>query len=620
MLALPNTNNMNDKIIYFSLEKDRAKTFYEYIVEQGICYRPKFSFRLLKPKEEFKDPRDLIPLIEEESKKDSLHIIIDYVSCCKDDKFDDHAIVLRDIIMAYPEVQFLFDETFVINNKEIEENEKIKDDDFPDGNWCFLNFLFQDASIAPINQDNTYHNINIRVFLANEEEIRPFSVLTDWHRFDLGSINNGTFDEKIVKEQFVRMLKGRNNMYDGSNLRCAIKAYKFSTLHVKNNFSKLSDSRRDYAAVVVEEEYQQAMFNGYCLCANGYRVLPVMTATELLKANNDYISYISSKKEGENNLNYIIVRDYDLQFLDEEKGRTSNKDLGTVEIDYIRGAKEWSTKEFKIIPQTGLKDNPYWGKFDVNKTIFVSKGANNLTINLDFEENECRPMCPIVKERGIKTTLKLFGIKKPIEGIYASFHTRKFKEVVNRYYSTLYIDTEIDNIDIKRKGDEGHSCPLNIYGIARSMVYRAEKYYYEERHRLAALVAGEAILILNGFHLELMKKAYYLQAVSENAMAMSLLGGDENKLCDDLILRLKHKVKWDVDRLIRDSEDRHNLLMNIYNDCRLFCREKEYLNAADYALSLMMYEKEGILVPLSKKITSYIIRQRIRKSVLKKKK
>lgn len=584
---------MKEKVIYFSLNKARADSFYDYIIKKGICYQPKFSFSVVKPKEEFKDPRDLIPLIEEELKKDSLHIIIDYISCCEWDKFDNHATVIRDIIMAYPEVQFLFDETFVRNSEIKEKTDFIKEEEsniLHKDNWCFLNFLFQDASIMTCEQQQdagkgTCHKINIKVFIGNnEEEILPFYVLTDWHQFDLGNNSNGDFDPTSVKEQFVRLLKGRNNMYDGSNLRCAIKAYKFGKLHVMNNFRKLTDSRRDYVAVVVEEEYQQAMFNGYCLYANGFRVLPIMTATELQVANNS-----SKNFRG----NYIVVRDYDLQFLDEDDKKTQNKQTGTFEIDYIRGAKNWSkiipTQGFEFIPETGLGSNPYWGNFDTDKTAFISKGADNLDVRLTFENDEKRPMCPIEN----KSKLKLYGIKKPVEGIYSSIH--RFEEIERRYKETLY-DNPKDSeyvIDIKRQGDDGHSCPLDIYGIARSMVHRAEIYYYFKRHRLAALVAGEALELLNGFHNSLMKQAYYLQAVSENAMAMSLLGGEEDVLCDDLILRLKHKVKRDVNRLVRDKEDRRNLLMNIYNDCRLFCREKEYLNAADYALSIMMHEKEG---------------------------
>ena len=39
--------------------------------------------------------------------------------------------------------------------------------------------------------------------------------------------------------------------------------------------------------------------------------------------------------------------------------------------------------------------------------------------------------------------------------------------------------------------------------------------------------------------------------------------------------------------------DRKNVLNNIYNDCRIFCRDVEYLEAADEALSFLVHENEG---------------------------
>ena len=127
------------------------------------------------------------------------------------------------------------------------------------------------------------------------------------------------------------------------------------------------------------------------------------------------------------------------------------------------------------------------------------------------------------------------------------------------------------------------------------MVHRAQWYYEKGRYRLAALVAGEALEVLNGFHKSLMNKAYYIQAVSENAMAMSLLGGDEGVLRKDVSFRLNKKVKDDVNRMIsNDEEYKYNLLYNIFNDCMLFCQQKEYFDAADEALSIMVNEKDGI--------------------------
>lgn len=574
---------MKEEVLYFSLNPERKNTFYDYIKGMKFCYEKMFSFRLIGENLTFNDPRDLLPIIEENKWKDSLHIIIDYMSCCNCDDTDNYPTVIRDIIMAYPEVQFLFDETFVTKTN---------------GNWCFLNFLFQDA------------RDNIGGICVNIDKEPTFiSVLEKFHQFDLSDYIKQKDDSEQKDNPFILLLKGRNNMYDGSNLRCAIKAYKFDKqLHVQNNFIKLATSRSKNLAVVVDEEYHQAMFNGYCLYANGYRVLPIMSATELLWINKITDETIKQS---------LLIRDYDLQFIDENRvtpdlkidtyalthgERTCEQKIN--KIDYIRGAKECRDDEgnvlfYKCFPFTDNTDtNPFWEIFEENKTYFISKGDKCLKIDVGKKPFDEKHMNDDGEKNGI---LYLRGLKKPVEGIYASVQT--IKPVKIRYGESR--DT---NAFVTRRLDgEGHSCPLNIYGIARSMVHRAEEYFKEGGHRLAALVAGEALEVLNGFHKSLMYQAYYVLAVSENALAMSLLGGDEQILRKDVSFRLNVKVKEDIKRMIPDEDDRYNLYYNIYNDCMLFCQEKEYFNAADEALSAMVHEKDKSFISrwVSEKIQSW---------------
>jgi len=566
---------MNEKVVYFSLCQNRKASFYQYIKDESFCYEPKFSFALEGEKDEFNDPRDLITLIERNQKKDSLHIIIDYVSCCGTGKETNYATAIRDIIMCYPEVQFLFDETFVRKSKD-ERNK----------GYNFLNFLFWKAET---DKDSVIGN----VFAA-------------FHQFDLGD-----FDKNAVKKQFVRLLKGCNNMFDASNLRYAIKRIKFRKLDVKRNYEKLEESRKSHAAVVVEEEYHQNMFNSYCLYANGYRVFPVVSATELKWINEEsWNRYLFSqgverfKQKGESPL---LIRDYDLQFVDEnivdsgvEKGQITikgnPKPIGLNEIDYIRGAKaveyedEHGSKiiRYKLVEKDAKGNpNPYWKVFQKDKVYFVSKGGGGVEIKLG--KGKAMEVKISQSSKGkVSDKLVLNGLKKPLEGIYIS--VKRIEDIDTRYNESQ------DDLPfvISRQGGTGHSCPLDIYGIARSMVHRAEDHYKNGRNRLAALVAGEALEVLNGFHRSLMNKAYHIQAVSENAMAMSLLGGDEGVLKKDIKFRLKRKVIKDAKRMIPDDKDRFNLLYNIFNDCMLFCREKEYFEAADEALSVMVYEKEGM--------------------------
>ena len=725
---------MLEKVIYFSLNTTRKTNFYEFIRHNGICFNPKFSFSLEGEEEELEDPRDLINLIEKDYKKDSIHVIIDYVSLFGKGKEENYSTVIRDIIMCYPEVQFLFDETYVK-----QENAKRKELCPEALEYNFLNFLFMKSPRFMKDLKNRMRpGFAIDPQKNGLDEYKYLSnVLAEYHQFDMAGFKKGN-----VEEQFILLLKGRNNMYDGSNLRHAIKEHKYKkVLHVKLNYSKLCESRGNNAAITVEEEYHQSMFNGYCLYANGYRVFPIMTATELLwinkqkqhlghpllirdydlqfidenrctsniKDKNIFINVSLSegqyhiersanccadvqcvvfnkmeKQNGDYNLEFdndqnthqkvsikktnshdgnckltfvyedgvasVIPKEVVIEYLEDNKGeyniefadvedpnlenntfqrrgafhRSENEreihqepkdpqslphsikihkaigkdgcysllDLEEIieakanEIDYIRGAKAFrDLEDGSVIGFVEFDiDNSYWKSFGTKNAItyFVSKGEESLSIlEPKNDDSSVKAMNPQGK------CLELKGLKKPLEGIYASM---QLIPAVNERYKD---SRDIDAFKTSREGGE-HGCPLDIYGIARSMVQRAERYYKFGRPRLAALVAGEALEVLNGFHKSLMNQAYYILSVSENAMAMSLLGGNEEMLKKDVNIRLRKKVKEDVDRMIADPKDRYNLLYNIFNDCMLFCQEKEYFGAADEALSAMVHEKEGV--------------------------
>lgn len=535
---------MEEFVVYFSLNNNRKQSFYRFVKNNGICYRPRFSFNLEGEDEEYYDPRDLIPLIERKQKKESLHIIIDYISLCIEGKEHNYSTVVRDIILCYPEVQFLFDETFVIRESKGSNKQEPE--------FGFLNFLF---------------------WKGKKDENMEL-VMSDFHCFDLGIFEK---DLDFIEKQFIFLLKGRNNMFDASNLRYALKKKKLDDLHVNQNYQRLEESRSEYAAVVVEEEYHQNVFNGYCLYANGFRVFTIMTASEL-RWINEKGPWINEKEPQEHltAIKPLLVRDYDLQFPDEDK--VPKTDENKNEIDFIRKASfDKKLSRFTVLPK---EENPYWKAFDDDNTYFISKGDSNIEVKL---KNKSVAMGTSRKNK----KLKLRGVKKPLEGIHAKIQL--IPKVKARYKASR------DKEPFKTNRKEGnHSCPLAIYPIARSMVNRAEAYCYNGRHRLAALVAGEALELLNGFHKSLMNRAYYIQAVSENAMAMSLLGGNEKLLKEDVNIRLRKKVKADVKRMIIDVKDRYNLFYNIFNDCMLFCQEKEYFKAADEALSIMVQEKEGL--------------------------
>lgn len=548
-----------EQVVYFSLNKKNREKFHENV--NKLCYTPKYSFVIVDAKR-FKNLRDLIPLIDKCENRNSLHLIIDYKSLGVIDT-NECAKVMRHIIMAYPEVQFLFDETEC------------------QGKGFLTEFLFVDI-IDKTDEDESFTVRVASTEAGDQAEIKTKAYYNESHSEVLtiqvqSAIH--TFRFKEDKECALFLVKGRNNLYDASNLRSALKAVKRCELKVRDNYQKQTDSRRNNAAIVVEEESHQNMFNSYCLYANGFRVFPVITATELLEIN---------KKSNES---FIVVRDYDLQFIDEDLANITKKEIDGqkwCKTDFIRGAKKKEDGKFIILKD---KDDLCWTSFNKENVFFVSKGGDGLKIRLKWNRYFQKKQ-KHMKSKGKKLILR--GKDKPMEGIYKSFQCVRVIE--KRYKATRYRPGEDSyKIVVKRQGEDGHSCPLDIYGIVYAMVKRAEKYYNDKKYRLAALVASESMEILNGFHPSLMKRAYYVQAISENAMSMSLLGGEESKLVDDINFRCR-KIKEDIKRMVPNRKDRTNVLNGIYNDCRLFCQQVEYHDAADEVLSFFVHENEGFRV------------------------
>lgn len=173
-----------------------------------------------------------------------------------------------------------------------------------------------------------------------------------------------------------------------------------------------------------------------------------------------------------------------------------------------------------------------------------------------------------------------------------------------------------------------HSTPLDIYDMINRMLKRAERYFDDGRYRLAALISGEAIELMNGFHQRLMVKANYINARAENAIAMDIVGGDEEALAADALFRIG-MIKDDINRiyLTEDIQKRNrkkgtnaenkdgqetnkehnvgnkrkpasdirsvNVLNLIYNECRNFCKEHEHFVSEDRFLSAIGHLNEG---------------------------
>ena len=113
----------------------------------------------------------------------------------------------------------------------------------------------------------------------------------------------------------------------------------------------------------------------------------------------------------------------------------------------------------------------------------------------------------------------------------------------------------------------------------------------------SVIVANEAIEIINGFHQALSLRAYRRQALAENAVAANILGTSEHALAKDTEFRLK-RIKEVITRLSSLGDYKRtkskNTLNQIYNDIRIFCREKEHFEAESVVVRAIGHLNEGI--------------------------
>ena len=508
-------------------------------------------------------------------KLSELYVIIDYISFCSNkEESGANSIKIREMILKFPEVHFAFDEHLLHKYNVTDVS--------------FIDFLFADKHLN--------NNDFITALPENEQTNKTSQAIInlinkEMHSFDIDESDecDKSNGNKRKFNSILRLCYFNDNLFDASNLRFALKAMKYHDLDVnKRNFARIQLSRAENLALVVEEERSQSLFNCYAAFANGYRSLPVTTAQWLNWINGNELKP------------QIILRDYDLQFPDE---------LNRDDIHKIRGWR--CRKGMSDSPWlcSLTQDNGYWSNLyyyitpehitlDAHQVYYISKGVRRLKIDLKGNYG----IQPSDKNNDIANKLRLPGIAKPISGIYTPFEAIFSKTYNDAIYTSQ--NSSSDCIDTKRKLGN-HGVPLDIYYMVKSMMDRAEQYcYIEKRFVHAAILAQEIIEVLNGFHESLLIQAYHLLAISENAISMNVVGGDEEDLEKDAIFRIK-KIRYEVDRILRrpseigDSfEDRReltkNILNQIFSDCRQYCKETEHYKAEDCFISAMAHINEGL--------------------------
>ncbi len=627
------------KVLYFSLSDDHHQLFYQWAsrVKGEKCHLVDWNRPAVTTIHELPDV-----IVRQRNDIDSLYVIVDYLSFypkAKDvnyvkERVEEAADVLRRTILQFPEVDFLFDRSgvdkcekdlpgvleFLLNvgdgeakNKEGEKTEKKEDgggvDNCPQKLPCVLEFLLNVGG-KEVRKKEREESEKKEVEWNIEEEIA-----LGLHIFNAES-----------KFPFFFAKLDYDSLFDGSNLRGAVRDAHYKKLNVdRHNFRRLQDSRRRNMALVVDDEPRQSRFNSFVLYASGYRVIPIHTARMLLFLNSTDSECLQPD---------VIIRDFDLQFPDVSKdnkdyidyGINNNKDSvdeknNTSIFKYFDVPKmennslTWCDKEIKRVDDYKMmidyvrdyyydKDNYKW---------HLSKHGEGT----EFWRNNIAPVIPtfvitngtvgmIIKGKGayekMKTVgenqeqLAVYGMKKPVSGIYHAFFTRLHDDkgnclIENRFEDTRYIEGEEDYYMDKTRKEHDHGVPADIYDIVREMLSRASFYYKNHHFVKAAVLSQETIELLNGLHYQMMIKAYEMKCKAENAIAMDVVGADESQLVLDAILRIKI-IRQDVRRLVyplyRDEasvikqyerrKKEHQILNHIFSECRTTCRNNEYFD------------------------------------------
>lgn len=548
------------------------------------------------------DVTELPRIIGQQVDIDSLSVIIDYRSFGMEGSmlYDANEVIQR-TILQYPEVDFFFDQS-----GEVEEKH------------TGIDFLFNDRVVEKFKIEEIKKDV-VRLFHVFRRE-------------------NG----------FVITKLDYDNLFDGSNIRCAIKRLYYHRLHATANFEKLQfgDNGRCHSmAVVIDDEPTQSRFNGFALFVSGYRVIPVHTARMLAVLNSciEFWNELQTPK--------IIVRDFDLQFPDvkEHEDYNGSKFKGVpeivgnaVEIKIPQNVKEVVISEKKKTEAGSLENNHFkemidyvrnyrydkkngWILSDEMNTIFWGAKLKKIKTYVVTNGHDLMDVKPTKYEKWKKHKnewLQVCGILKPVSGLYhpffSQFKDENNKHVIEKHFKlTRYIqykdrDSACKYEIIKKRKDSNHGVPIDIYDTIKEMQQRAEEYYEKGKFIKSAVLAQEIIELLNGFHYQMMIRAYELKVKAENAISMDIIGADEKQLVLDAMKRIKI-IKEDVHRmvfplykgeknLLKDIElqyerrrKEHQILAHIFSDCRATCRENEYFEVESVFIREMAHLDEKAL-------------------------
>ena len=236
-------------LVFFSLNCNTTNAFERYVKYTGKEYIENSLFQLIREEDgkakrfrHFQELLYFLPTLELPELA-NLILIVDYYSF---EKGDDKQL-LYELIVQYPEVKLVF-----------------MGFDKPD--W------FNDL---PKHELQCIVNKKCKKYVdCNEPE--PIIITPFFHSFNF-------FDSRA----FDLLIRGKSNLFDASNLRNCIKQHFYYRIKVRSNYPCLQCSRIKNLSMTVDEEFNQAYISAYSLYSLGYRVIPVISCSDLSVISND---------------------------------------------------------------------------------------------------------------------------------------------------------------------------------------------------------------------------------------------------------------------------------------------------------------------------------------------
>lgn len=389
-------------------------------------------------------------------------------------------------------------------------------------------------------------------------------------------------------------LKSGIQLFDSSGIRNFLKAVLNN--HVKtmpDNYQKLHESRKGHFALTVDEEKRHALFWGYALYNFGFSVLPVITSTELKSLKR----MVESDEEG--NLINFICRDYDLQFSDLDIESKEENQLCRYR-GLMRKKDEGKNKNGKGL--LSIKKE-FWDAFFKRNNRLDKNGEKTKTWiisqvptlhNIKEKKNHGRDLWiagPEVKkslEKELKPAMyeefRTFGITIYENTAYLKGQTKEISGLMDllkseEVHEVFQESRDYTMIDRDRGSTSHHALPAVNLKITEAIMKRAKKAYKEGNYLVSALLASEALEIINGLSISLSLGALHLKSLAEAQMELNVVGiGSFKKVIKKKIYEIRRQIK----RICADNDSAEkNARMQIFNQLRHIFEESQQFDTAE---------------------------------------